>query len=57
MSVITALEQEHGTELEIVPTQLRHATEGKRLFQLNLLNPVVICHENISSKLDQSDEL
>ena len=38
MIVITVLEQELGTELEIVPTQLRHATEGKRLFQLNTLS-------------------
>ena len=35
MSVITALEQEHGTELDLVPTQLRHVMEGK-IFSLNL---------------------
>ena len=28
MSVITALEQEHGTELEIVQTQLLFAMDG-----------------------------
>ena len=27
--VITVLEQEHGTELELVPTQHHHVLEGK----------------------------
>ena len=44
MIVITALEQELGTELDLVPTLLHLVMEGKRLFQVNLFS-VLICHE------------
>ena len=33
VNVITALEQEHGTELEIVLTQLRHVLEGNNFYK------------------------
>ena len=38
MSVITALEQEHGTELDLVPTLLHTVMEGKNL----LMETVII---------------
>ena len=34
MSVITVLEQEHGTELDLVPTQLHLAMEGYKISNL-----------------------
>ena len=32
VSVITVTEQEHGTELDLVPTRLLPATEGEQFF-------------------------
>ena len=37
VSVITVREQEHGTELDHVPTQHLLATEGKHVFSLRFL--------------------